>query len=143
MHMNELLDACVGRARDFAERFGPGAVKLNFINLDAEARELVLGIPEEELLETVRESLETMDAFMLVQGIWAEKENADGELSPLAEEIISLMGSWQLQDWKEVLKDLYRHPKGSRYLEPLGETVADDIKAAAAEKIRRGIGIGG
>lgn len=143
MHMNELLDACASGARDFTERFGPGAVKLKFINLDAEAQELVFGIPEEELLEAVRESVETMDAFMLVQGISAEKESVDAELSPLAEEIISMMDSWQLQDWKEVLKDLYRHPKGSRYLEPLGEAAALDIKAAAAEKIRRGIGIGG
>ncbi|HSP21453.1 MAG TPA: DNA repair exonuclease [Planococcus sp. (in: firmicutes)] len=143
MHMNELLDACVSGAEDFAEHFGPGAVKLKFINLDAEARDLIHGIAEEELLEAVRESLETLDAFMLVLGISTEEESADVELSPLAEEILSMMDSWQLQDWKEVLKDLYRHPKGSRYLEPLGETAAVDIKAAAAEKIRRGIGIGG
>ena len=143
MHMNELLDACMKNAQDFAERFGPGAVKLKFVNLDAEARELVLGIPDDELLEAVQESLEAMDEFMLVQGVSVEANPADVELSPLADEIIAMMDSWQLQDWKDVLKDLYRHPKGSRYLAPLDATATGDIKEAAAEKIRRGIGMGG
>lgn len=143
MHMNELLDACTKSAREFTERYGPGAVKVHFINLDAEARELVLNISDEELMEAVRESVEGMDEFLLVQELAIEKGIHTVELSPLAEEIIAMMDSWQLMDWKDVLKDLYRHPKGSRYLEPLDATAVEEIQLAAAEKIRRGIGNGG
>ncbi len=143
MHMNELLDACVKSAREFTERYGSGAVKMHFVNLDAEAQELVLDISVEELLEAVREAVEGMGEFLLVQEIAIEKGIHTVELSPLAEEIIAMMDSWQLRDWKDVLKDLYRHPKGSRYLEPLDTAAAEEIQAAAAEKIRRGISNGG
>ncbi|MGO1060601.1 metallophosphoesterase family protein [Planococcus sp. FY231025] len=142
VHMNELLEACSSSANRFAERFGPAALALKLANLDAEALELIQEIPEEELLETIRESVEALDTFMFVQRVWAIHGNEGGELSPMAEEIIAKMDSWEIGDWKTVLKDLYRHPKSGRYLEPLETGTAEEVKSLAAEKIRRSLGMG-
>lgn len=143
MHMNEFLEVCNGSVREFAERFGPGALKLKLVNLDEQGSELIEEIPEEDLLEAIRESVETLDPFLLVQGISAQRNMEEIEGSPVGEEIISMMDSWELNDWKAVLKDLYRHPKSGRYLKPLESDIAEEIKSAAAEKIRRSLGLGG
>lgn len=142
MHMNELLEACTNSASEFATHFGPGILTLKFVNLDTEAIELLQEIPEDELLETIRESVETLDVFLLVHGVSAQRGVEGIELSPAAEEIISMMESWELGDWKAVLKDLYRHPKSGRYLDPLENAAAEEIKAAAIDKIRRSIRMG-
>jgi DNA repair exonuclease SbcCD nuclease subunit len=142
VHMNEILDACNRSASEFAACFGPGALTLKLMNLEAEARELIQEIPEGELLEAIRESIEAMDVFLLVQGVTAHGSMAEVEMSPMAEEIIARMDSWELSDWKGVLKDLYRHPKSGRYLAPFESVSAEEIKVAAAEKIRRSLGMG-
>lgn len=142
MHMNELLEACVKSAGDFAALAGPGVLTLKFVNLDAAATELLQEIPEDELLEAVQESVESLDVFLLVQKISAQSDAEQIELSPLGEGIISMMDSWELGDWKSILKDLYRHPKSGRYLDPLESDAAEEVKAAAIDKIRRSIGMG-
>lgn len=143
MHMNEFLAACTSSARDFVERSGPGAVKMHFSNLDEETHELIADISTEELIDAVRDSVEGLDELLLIQGIAIEEASRHLELSPLAEEIIATLQAWEMLDWKDIVKDLYRHPKGSRYLEPLDANAVDEIKSAAAEKIRSGIGNGG
>lgn len=142
VHMNELLEACVKSAEEFAALAGPGVLALKFVNLDAAAIELLQEIPEDELLDAVRESMESLDAFLYVQKISMQSDADQIELSPLGEEIISMMDSWELGDWKSILKDLYRHPKSGRYLDSLESDAAEEIKAAAIDKIRRNLGMG-
>ncbi|MDN7247337.1 metallophosphoesterase family protein [Planococcus shenhongbingii] len=139
MHMNELLEACVSEARKFAERFGPGIVELKFSNMDQEATEMLKETSGEELMDTIRESFGLLDEFVWAQAVSFNDTLADAELTPLGEEIMQAMESWQLHDWKDVLKDLYRHPKGSRFLEPLNSSATAEIRAAAAQKIRLGM----
>lgn len=139
VHMNELLDACLAEAQEFTEQYGAGIVEVKLANLNEEARDMVKGITEEELMETIRESFSTLDDLVWVQSIAVDGIQTPAELSPLGEEIMDRMAGWQLSDWKEVLKDLYRHPKGSRFLEALDPSKATEIQTAAAEKIRRGM----
>ena len=139
MHMNELIDACKNHAEDFFSQYGASVVELELTNLDAGAAELIEGIAEEELMETVREALEELDGLIWVLSIDIELMQEAYEVSPLAEKIIEVMDSWQLTDWKHVLKDLYRHPKGSRFLEALNDSETAEIQAAAVQKIRRSI----
>lgn len=47
------------------------------------------------------------------------------------------MESWEPEEWKVVLQDLYRHPKSSRFLEAIEEPTIKEIRVAAAQKIRR------
>ena len=139
VHMNELLDACLSEAQDFAERCGAGIVEVKLANMDAEAIEMIKDTTDEELLETLRESFSMLEELVWVQSIAVDGIQAEAELTPLGEEIMARMDGWQLSDWKEVLKDLYRHPKGSRFLEALDSPKTAEIQAAAAQKIRRGM----
>lgn len=139
VHMNELLDACLAEAQEFTEQYGAGIVEVKLANLNEEAQDMVKGITEEELMETIRESFSTLDDLVWVQSIAVDGIQTPAELSPLGEEIMDRMAGWQLSDWKEVLKDLYRHPKGSRFLEALDPSKVTEIQTAAAEKIRRGM----
>jgi exonuclease SbcD len=139
LHMNELLDACVSEAQNFIEQSGSGIVELKLANMDEKAVELVKETAEEELLEALRESFGQLEEFVWIQSVSFDEVAARDELTPLEEEIMSVMAGWQLSDWKEVLKDLYRHPKGSRFLAALDETKTAEIQAAAEQKIRRGM----
>jgi DNA repair protein SbcD/Mre11 len=139
MHMNEVLDACRTKASEYADRYGAGIVELEFTDLDAEALELFSGIPEEELLETIREAIEAAEEFVWVSSLVFESSMTDFPLSPLGAQIISAMEEWGTHEWKEVLNDLYRHPKGSRFLGSLDSEAIEELREGAVQKIRRGM----
>lgn len=139
MHMNELIDACTGAVSLYIEQNGAAIAELQFTRLDAGSAELLEDIAEDELLETIRESLDGSGQFVWVTGIDLEKTTSNPDLSPLGEKIIGAMSEWDSIEWKTVLKDLYRHPKGSRFLEPLDEEMAEKICQDAVSKIRLGM----
>lgn len=139
LHMNELLDECLQQVEDFAADRGAGIIELQFCQLDEGAMDLFAELPENGLIETIRESLEGMDEFVWLQKVSFDKAQQEMDLSPLGEEIISAMERWELADWKDVLKDLYRHPKGSRFLEALDEAETAEIRHGAVQKIRSGM----
>lgn len=139
VHMNELLDACSSEAQDFVEQYGAGIVEVKLVNLNEDAVEMIKETAEEELVDAIRESASMLDEFVWIRTVSADGFQTEAELTPLGEEIMDKMSGWQLSDWKEVLKDLYRHPKGSRFLEALDPARTAEIQAAAAQKIRRGM----
>lgn len=143
MHMNEVLEACRNAASKYASHFGAAVVGLKFTELDAEALDLLREIPEEELMETIREAIDVGDEFIWIQEILFEESAADLPLSPFGEQILRTMEEWTVGDWKEVLNDLYRHPKGSRFLETLTGQAIEELQEGAAQKIRRGMHVEG
>ena len=139
MHMNELIDACRNGVEHQLMEYGPSILQLHLTHLDAGAKELFEEVTEKELMETLQEALEELEAFVWISSIETELGADAFEISPLAEKIIGVMDSWQLADWKNVLKDLYRHPKGSRFLDSLNDHETVAIQAAAIHKIRRNV----
>lgn len=137
LHMNELIDVCQKELRLLGEAVGTGIVEVVFTELDNESFQLIAEIPENELLEMLRESMEVLDQFIWIQGIEFEQAENEAELSPLGALLIEKMEEWRMEEWKAVLKDLYRHPKSSRFLEPLAEQSVTDLQLAAEQKIRR------
>ncbi|MCJ1909283.1 metallophosphoesterase family protein [Planococcus ruber] len=142
MHMNELIDACRNSVEHHLIEHGPSILQLNLADVDEGAKELFEEVTEKELRETLQEALEELETFVWLSSIEIELGQEVFEISPLAEKIIAAMDSWQLADWKNALKDLYRHPKGSRFLEPLSDRETADIQAAAVQKIRRNVRMG-
>ncbi|GKW47766.1 DNA repair exonuclease [Planococcus sp. NCCP-2050] len=139
MHMNELIDACRNGVEHQLMEYGPSILQLHLTHLDAGTKELFEEVTEKELMETLQEALEELEAFVWISSIETELGADAFEISPLAEKIIGVMDSWQLADWKNVLKDLYRHPKGSRFLDSLNDHETAAIQAAAIQKIRRNV----
>ncbi len=137
VHMNELIDACQKELRLFSEAVGMAIVEVLFTELDPDSFGLLVEIPENELLEILRESVESLDSFVWIQTVSLQPTEKEFELSPLGATLIDTMESWEPEEWKVVLQDLYRHPKSSRFLEAIEEPTIKEIRVAAAQKIRR------
>ncbi|MGH2319244.1 metallophosphoesterase family protein [Planococcus sp. SE5232] len=137
LHMNELIDACRQELSLLGEAAGTAIVDIVFTELDRESFQLLAEIPESELLETLQESMDALDYFIWIQGIQFQQAESETELSPLGATLVQTIEGWSTEEWKTVLKDLYRHPKSSRFLEPLADQSVGDLQQAAAQKIRR------
>ncbi|AIY04816.1 DNA repair exonuclease family protein [Planococcus sp. PAMC 21323] len=137
VHMNELIELCQKQLNLLSDTAGAMIIELVFTELDQDSFALLAEIPESELLEMLRESLEDLDSFVWIQGVHLQQIEQDAELSPLGVTLIDTMESWRTDDWKVVLQDLYRHPKSSRFLEAVEEQTIQELQLAAAQKIRR------
>lgn len=142
LHMNELIDACRQELSLLGEAAGTAIVDIVFTELDRESFQLLAEIPESELLETLQESMDALDYFIWIQGIQFQQAESETELSPLGATLVQAIEGWSTEEWKTVLKDLYRHPKSSRFLEPLADQSVGDLQQAAAQKIRRSMQAG-
>lgn len=137
VHMNELIDVCQEKLSLFNETAGTAIIELVFTELDQESFQLLAEIPESELVEMLRESMAEMDSFVWIQSIQLQQTEQDAELSPIGATLIETMESWETDNWKAVLKELYRHPKSSRFLETIDDQTVGELQLAAAQKIRR------
>ncbi|MBT2571851.1 DNA repair exonuclease [Planococcus sp. ISL-110] len=142
LHMNELIDACRRKLSLFGEAAGTAIVDIVFTEMDGESFQLLTEIPESELLETLQESMEALDHFIWIQEIRFQEADNEAELSPLGAVLVQTIEGWNTEEWKTILKDLYRHPKSSRFLAPLEDQSIADLQLAAAQKIRRSMQAG-
>ncbi|EIM08300.1 hypothetical protein A1A1_01723 [Planococcus antarcticus DSM 14505] len=142
LHMNELIDACRKELSLLGEAVGSAIVDVMFTELDRESFQLLAEIPESELLETLRESMDALDQFIWIQGIQFQQADNEAEISTLGITLVQTIVGWNTEEWKSILKDLYRHPKSSRFLEPLEDQSVAELQLAAAQKIRRSMQAG-
>lgn len=141
-HMNELIDACRRNLNLLGETAGTAIVDVVFTEMDRESFQLLAEIPESELLETLQESMEALNNFIWIQEIQFQQAAGEAELSPLGAALVQTIEGWNTEEWKAVVKDLYRHPKSSRFLAPLEDQSIADIQQAATQKIRRSMQAG-
>lgn len=141
-HMNELIDACRNELSLLGESAGAAIVDVVFTEMDEESFQLIAEIPEKELLEMLQESMEALDRFIWIQEIQFQQADDEAELSPLGATLIQTIEGWNTEEWKAVLKELYRHPKSSRFLAPVEDQTAAEFQVAAAKKIRRSMQAG-
>lgn len=142
VHMNEVIELCKKQLSLFSETVGTAIIELVLTELDQDSFGLLAEVPESELLEMLRESVEELDCFVWIQAIHLQQTDEDAELSPLGATLIDTMASWETDDWKVVLQDLYRHPKSSRFLEPVEKQTIRELQLAAVQKIRRTMQVG-
>lgn len=141
-HMNELIDACRNELSLLGESAGAAIVDVVFTEMDEESFQLIAEIPEKELLEMLQESMEALDRFIWIQEIQFQQADDEAELSPLGATLVQTIEGWNTEEWKAVLKELYRHPKSSRFLAPVEDQTAAEFQVAAAKKIRRSMQAG-
>ena len=143
LHMNELIDACTAAARQYTAEGSAVIGVLHLTELDSDSSELLDGIPESALLETIQEALDSSSIEAWISNIVIEDKLSETGISAIGEKISSTLADWQPAQWKKNLKDLYQHPKASRYLAPLTEELMEEIKSEAVPKIHKAMRKGG
>lgn len=142
MHMNELIDTCREAIENYTAQNGAVMAVLQLIDLSEGASELLEGISEVLLLETLQEAIESAVPDAWISGIVQEEVYRETGVSAIGEKISAQMAGWNQNDWKRVLKDLYQHPKASKYLDPFSEASAEEISAQAIPKIHKAMRAG-
>lgn len=126
IHANEWFEAIEEAIEQFRRNYGAGVLEVKLTEVDANTLAMFEGTPMDEWLSMVRETQEMKDPLIWVQSISMEtSETIEMESSGLTENVISVMGSWDTKDWKEIVSDVYQHPRLSRFMETL---TAEDYK---------------
>lgn len=131
-HANEWLKICSDALDSFRSHHGSSIVELSMIDVDGEAVNLFNQSTEEEWLEVLREVVGESEPFVWVQKISITKAaNSSIASGVLAQSVLSEMEEWSEEEWKIILKDVYQHARGVRYLDILKEAEIREIKAGA------------
>lgn len=142
IHMNELMDACTEAVEKYTDENDAVMAVLHLKDVDEQTAELLEGIPEEALLEAIQEAVESTSAEAWISSVVIADAYSETRVSAIGEKISATMAEWDQTDWKRVLKDLYQHPKASRYLDSLTDELIEEIAAEAVPKIHKAMGAG-
>ena len=131
-HANEWREACVEVIDTFKEQSGSGIVELKMTAIDGDAAELFSQSTEEEWLEILREVVMDSEPFVWVQSIsFAHQQDPAALSSVLSQTVVGMMDDWTEKEWKGVLKDVYQHARGIKYLEGLTKEEIRAVKVDA------------
>jgi exonuclease SbcD len=131
-HANEWLMACSEALESFKEHNGAGIVELLMTDIDSEAENLFSQSPKEEWLEVLRDFVGESEPYVWVQRItFANQFNQSIASSALMQSVVGMIDGWTKEDWKDVLKDVYQHARGVKYLDVLKEDEIDEVKVGA------------
>lgn len=134
-HMNELFS----NAKQQLEAHESGALvaELELHHLSESAIDMLRGVSSVELVNALREALSELDDFVHVSSVQLVADGLAAETSPFGKQLASRLASWQADDWKQVLKELYNHPRSGRFLPQFDEGLQEELQAEAQSKIRK------
>ncbi|MBK3495949.1 metallophosphoesterase [Viridibacillus sp. YIM B01967] len=128
VHANEILQACENTVQQFRDQFGAGVIELRLEHLESGAKTLFEDSTIEEWLELIREREEQKSPAIWIQSVhinWQDFQEYEPTVA--TEAVLHVIDNWDDMQWKETLKDLYQHPRGGRYLEPLSKAELEQI----------------
>lgn len=129
LHANELLTKCEEALAISRQEYGASVVELHLINIDEQAGSLFEHASIEAWLETIREAEEHVEPMCWVQKLTLETSTVPTyEPTVATDSVINLIEQWGIPEWKNVLKDLYQHAGGARFVEPLTEQDIEQLK---------------
>ena len=138
VHANEWFEAIEVAIEQFRSKYGAGVLEVKLTEVNANTLAMLDGTPMDEWLSMVRETQEMRDPLIWVQSISMETSNTiDMESSGLTDNVISVMENWDTKDWKEIVSDVYQHPRMSRFMETLTEEDYKTIGRKASEFIQK------
>ena len=131
-HANEWLTACMEALESFKFEYGAGIVELSMIDVDSEAANLFSQSPVEEWLEVLRDFVGESEPFVWVQKLsFTSPLNLSAASGALVQSVTAMMEDWTIDDWKDVLRDVYQHARGVKYLDILTEDEINGVKDGA------------
>lgn len=129
LHANELLTKCEEALAVNRQEYGASVVELHLINIDEQAEALFEHASLETWLDTIREAEEHIEPMCWVQKLTVAKSSTTTyEPTVATESVINLIENWGMSEWKDILKDLYQHAGGARFIEPLTEQDIEHLK---------------
>ncbi|MBU9674138.1 DNA repair exonuclease [Planococcus sp. CP5-4] len=139
-HMNELFSI----AKEQLEAHDAEALvaELELQNLDEATIHMLEDIPNAELVHALREALSEEERFVHISKVQLDRNILSEELSPFGKQLASRLESWEANDWKQALKELYNHPRSGRFLPQLDDGLQDELRAEAEAKIRKMMALG-
>ena len=142
VHANELLTRCEEAIASNRKEYGASVVELHLKNLDEQAALLLEHASIQTWLDTIREAQELIEPMCWIQKLTVAKPNNNSyEPTMATESVMHLIEGWGMPEWKDILKDLYQHAGGARFIEPLTEQDIEQLKmstqALLAEEIQR------
>ncbi len=134
IHANELLEKIDQSLQSYGKQYGSAIVEIKLTNIDEETFELIQGSSKEEWLQIVQEGTNLENGFLIITDLHIQNSFANNKETSM---ILSIMEEWDVEDWKQVLKELYQHPKGSRYLPKADDTFIEEIITEAEEALSK------
>ena len=142
VHANELLTRCEMALANNRKEYGASVVELHLKNIDEKAETLFEHSTVHTWLDTIREMEEQVEPMCWIQRLTVDKSTSNSyEPTVATESVMHLIEGWGMAEWKDILKDLYQHTGGARFIEPLSERDIEQLKistqALLAEEIQR------
>lgn len=138
VHANEWFETIDSAIENFRNVHGAGVLEINLTDVDANTLTMLEGTPLEEWLSMVRETQEMKEPHIWVHAITFDAIDAfEMESSGMTEQVISVMDTWDTQQWKEIISDVYQHPRLSRYIERLNDNDYETIHSEARTFIQK------
>lgn len=129
LHANELLTKCEEALALNRQEYGASVVELQLHNIDEQAASLFEHATVDDWLETIREVEERVEPMCWVQKLTLDQSiTTTYEPTVATESVINLIEQWGELEWRDVLKDLYQHAGGARFVEPLTEQDIEQLK---------------
>ena len=124
VHANELILHIEDFLQNYSQTNGNAIVELTLTEISEETSELLQASTTEEWLSLIQESIDTKDFFIIVKGLSIEFPKEKWQEST---NMLEILNEWDIFDWKYALKDLYQHPKGSKYLPTIDQAFIDEM----------------
>ncbi len=138
IHANEVLFECAKAIEEFRKQYSAGVVFLQLTNINEQAISLFEDSTKDDWLEVIREQEEENTPFVWVQDLEIGDCLTDTYEPTIAtESVIQVLNNWDHQHVKEIVKDLYQHPKGSRYLSELTSEELNELVSEAEQLFKR------
>ncbi|WP_210471266.1 DNA repair exonuclease [Sporosarcina sp. 6E9] len=123
-HANEWIEICKESIDSFKDKHGAGIIDLTMTDVDLETATMFDQTPVEEWLEVLREVISDQESFVWIQSLSFKKAYGVTATGVLEQSVFNMINEWTEEEWKDVLKDVYQHTRGVKYLPILSE---DDI----------------
>ncbi|MEG0258790.1 MAG: DNA repair exonuclease [Lysinibacillus sp.] len=131
-HANELLKKCEEAIAVCRLANKASVVDVYLQNIDEETALLLDSSPKASWLEAIREVEESQLSLCWVQSLQIQRTiNTHYEPTVATQSVLNLIEEWGTDEWKTVLKDLYQHAGGARFLEPLMDQDIQHLKTNA------------
>ncbi|WP_424237918.1 metallophosphoesterase family protein [Bhargavaea ginsengi] len=142
-HADQWLERCMHQIRAFREADGPGLLDLRLTGIDEGAEAMFSDAPESEWLEFIRECVMRDCPDIGVHRMTWERDTALAVPGGLFRDVLEELGSWDADNWKDCLADLYGHRQAYRFTGRLGEEEIREIAEEAERLITDGLMKGG
>lgn len=136
-HAGEWFEACQKAIEPLTAVREGAMVELIFTDIDEEAAVLFQQATETEWLDALRDSFEGMEPFVWIQHIHFKYATVlPSAKHALLQPVFETMESWTEEEWRDVLKDLYEHPRHMNILEPLTVEQFEEIQEKAQLRLQ-------